>query len=71
MQSTAQCLGADIATGGGYNATGVLAPLNVTANNPVPVGVGTQSGPATGWQTTGSATVPGGGFQAYVICNDQ
>ncbi|MBW8703665.1 hypothetical protein MBT84_29135 [Streptomyces sp. MBT84] len=71
MQSTAQCLDDDSATGGGYIATGVLAPLNVTANNPVPVGVGTQSGPATGWQTTASATVLGGGFQAYVICHVQ
>ncbi|MFE9124936.1 hypothetical protein ACFYOF_05865 [Streptomyces sp. NPDC007148] len=71
VQSTAQCLDDDSATGGGYMATGVLAPLNVTANNPVPVGVGTQSGPATGWQTTASATVLGGGFQAYVICHAQ
>ncbi len=70
VTATAQCAAGDVATGGGYDTFGLISPLNVTEDKPVPTGVGPQSGPATGWQTQASVALLGGGFQSYVICND-
>ncbi|MFE3020747.1 collagen-like protein, partial [Streptomyces sp. NPDC059256] len=71
VTSTANCLAGDVATGGGYDTFGLLSTVNVIENAPIPKGAGTQSGPATGWQTQASVTILGGGFQAYAVCVDQ
>ncbi|WP_216854758.1 hypothetical protein [Streptomyces pacificus] len=70
VQSVARCRPGDVATGGGYDTVGLVAPLNVIENKPIPTGPGAQSGPATGWVTHASVGVLGGGFRAYVMCDD-
>ncbi|MFC8262136.1 collagen-like protein, partial [Streptomyces sp. NPDC057291] len=59
--STADCLGNDVAIGGGYTTTG--AAVNVTANAPVFVG-----DEASGWTATATLGV-GQTLTAYAICH--
>jgi len=60
-ESTALCGADDVATGGGYQGTGLLA-VNVERNEPVFTG----TGPATGWQ----AFTTIGEVVAFAICHD-
>ncbi|NWF29667.1 hypothetical protein HW130_26000 [Streptomyces sp. PKU-EA00015] len=65
-QSTALCLGNDVATGGGFQ--GSISGIIVDQNAPVP---GTQGSVATGWQVTQAVEAPiGAQVTAFAICHD-
>jgi hypothetical protein len=65
-QSTALCLGNDVATGGGFQ--GSISGIIVDQNAPVP---GTDGSVATGWQVTQAVAVPvGAQVTAFAICHD-
>ncbi|MFI2372847.1 hypothetical protein [Streptomyces sp. NPDC018833] len=60
-QSTADCIGDDVATGGGYQGT----VTGITVDQDAPIFAG--DGPATGWQV--STPTPLGEVTAFAICH--
>ncbi|MCZ7459065.1 hypothetical protein [Streptomyces sp. WMMC940] len=65
VESTALCLGNDIAIGGGFD-TSDLTSIEVEDSAPVFVG----TGPATGWRASAEVVVAGGTITAFAVCHD-